>query len=285
MNPQQLEQVLEGVRQGELAVGEALARLQAGAVGALGFAHVDRQRSWRCGFPEVIYGAGKTAAQIVGIAEVILGDGQGCLATRVDADQARILQERFPDADYDPVGRTFWYGPMVSPVAGRVAVLTAGTSDLPVAREAVTTARVMGCHAPLLVDVGVAGLHRLLRYETLLAWADVLVVVAGMEGALPSVVGGLVDCPVIAVPTSVGYGASFQGMAALLGMLSSCAANVAVVNIDGGFCGGYVAAKAARRVGLARGGGRDEPADLPANLPLSLQTRPEVRETIPPSSS
>ena len=186
------------------------------------------------------------------IFEKLSANGRGCLATRVGAAQAALLTERFPDCEHDTIGRTVWQGSVPHPPVGRVVVVTAGTSALPIAYEARTTARVMGCQTELLADVGVAGLHRLLSHEEVLAGADCLVVAAGMEGALPSVVGGLVDCPVIAVPTSIGYGASFGGVTALLGMLSSCAANVAVVNIDGGFCAGYVAALIARRVGVAR---------------------------------
>jgi NCAIR mutase (PurE)-related protein len=174
--------------------------------------------------------------------------GQDCLATRVNPEQAEYLARQFPQARQDRVARTFWL-PAGAPTApaGRVVVLTAGTSDLPVAREAVVTAEALGCAVELLADVGVAGIHRLLRHRPQFAGADVIVVVAGMDGALPSVVGGLVDCPVIAVPTSIGYGAAFSGLAPLLTMLNSCSANVVVVNIDSGFKGGYVAALIARR--------------------------------------
>src|SRR5439155_19725653 len=180
---------------------------------------------------------------VEGVARQLAEAGQDCLATRVNAEQADYLARQFPQARQDRVARTFWL-PAVAPGApvGRVFVLTAGTSDLPVAREAVVTAEALGCEVTLVADVGVAGIHRLLRYQTQFAQADAIVVVAGMDGALPSVVGGLVDCPVVAVPTSIGYGAALGGVAALLTMLNSCSANVVVVNIDSGFKGGYVAA-------------------------------------------
>jgi NCAIR mutase (PurE)-related protein len=178
----------------------------------------------------------------------LLEAGQDCLATRVSDEQAVYLADRFPQASQDRVARTF-YLPNATPRAafGRVVILTAGTSDLPVAREALNTAQALGAEARLIADVGVAGIHRLLRHRDEFTRADAIVVVAGMDGALPSVVGGLVDCPVIAVPTSIGYGAAFGGMAALLTMLNACSANVVVVNIDAGFKGGYVAALIARR--------------------------------------
>src|SRR5439155_5246929 len=168
--------------------------------------------------------------------------------TRVSAEQAESLARHFPLGQQDRVARTFWLpaNPSAAP-AGRVVVITAGTSDLPVAREALVTAQALGCDVTLLADVGVAGIHRLLRHRGQFSGADVIVVVAGMDGALPSVVGGLVDCPVIAVPTSIGYGAAFGGLAPLLTMLNACSANVVVVNIDSGFKGGYVAALIARR--------------------------------------
>lgn len=251
MDHSKLIRLLEQVRSGALPIASAADLLRQAPVESLGFAHVDHHRQLRCGFPEVIFSEGKTPEHVVAIFERVVSASGICLATRVLPEQAIRLRERFPNGEYDEVGRTFHAGDL-DPPKGSVVVVTAGTSDLPVAREAYTTARVMGTNAQLIVDVGVAGLHRLLAHESTLASADGIVVVAGMEGALPSVVGGLVDCPVIAVPTSVGYGASFGGVAALLGMLSSCAANVAVVNIDGGFCGGYVAALIARRAGSAR---------------------------------
>ncbi len=218
------------------------------AVADLGFAHVDLQRRQRCGFPEVIFCEGKTCDWIEGVVRKLVEAKQHCLATRVSTEQADFLTAKFPTAQQDRVARTFWLpAGAPEPPLGRVTIITAGTSDLPVAREALVTAQALGTNAHLIADVGVAGIHRLLRHQQEFAGADAIVVVAGMDGALPSVVGGLVDCPVIAVPTSVGYGAAFSGLAPLLTMLNACAANVVVVNIDAGFKGGYVAALIARR--------------------------------------
>jgi hypothetical protein len=241
--------VLEQVREKQIGVDEALQQLALNQAGAdLGYAHVDLQRRQRCGFPEVIFCEGKACEWVGGVVRKLIEVKQDCLATRVNAEQAEYLAREFPEGRQDRVARTFWLpaGPSAPPL-GHVVVITAGTSDLPVAREAVVTAEALGCEATLLADVGVAGIHRLLGHRERFAGADVIVVVAGMDGALPSVVGGLVDCPVIAVPTSVGYGASFQGLAPLLTMLNSCSANVVVVNIDSGFKGGYVAGLIARR--------------------------------------
>lgn len=253
MTSDDLRHLLEEVQSGKLAVEEAAARLgrdATPAVADLGYAQVDLHRRQRCGFPEVIFCEGKTPEWVEGVARRLAEAGQDCLATRVNAEQAAQLSGAFPQAEQDRVARTFWLPaastPGRSPV-GRVLVLTAGTSDLPVAQEAAVTARALGAGVEVLADVGVAGIHRLLRHRDRLSGADVIVVVAGMDGALPSVVGGLVDCPVIAVPTSVGYGAAFSGLAPLLTMLNACSANVLVVNIDAGFKGGYVAALIARR--------------------------------------
>jgi NCAIR mutase (PurE)-related protein len=214
----------------------------------LGYAHVDLHRKERCGFPEVIFCEGKTKEWVEGVVRQLVESGQHCLATRLNAEQATYLAEKFPKAEVDRIGRTFWLpaGPLPKS-EGKVVVITAGTSDLPVAQEATNTARALGCNVSLLVDVGVAGIHRLLRRREDFTNADAIVVVAGMDGALPSVVGGLVDCPVVAVPTSIGYGAAFGGLAALLTMLNACSANVVVVNIDSGFKGGYVASMIARK--------------------------------------
>jgi NCAIR mutase (PurE)-related protein len=249
MHTNELRDLLEGVRSGRLSVDAALGQVEGGAVADLGFAHVDLHRRERCGFPEVIFCEGKTPEWVEGVARKLAEAGQDCLATRVNPAQADYLARQFPQAEQDRVGRTFWLpAPGERPAtAGKVFVLTAGTSDLPVAQEAVNTARAMGVQVALVPDVGVAGIHRLLRYREQFCTADCIVVVAGMDGALPSVVGGLVDCPVIAVPTSIGYGAAFGGVAALLTMLNACSANVVAVNIDSGFKGGYVAALIARR--------------------------------------
>jgi NCAIR mutase (PurE)-related protein len=248
METHELRKLLEQVRAGELAVDAALARVSSPPVADLGFAHVDLHRQQRCGFPEVIFCEGKTSAWVEGVVRQLIGAGQDCLATRVNAEQAEHLAQCFPQGQQDRLARTFWL-PASAPTTpvGRVVVITAGTSDLPVAQEAVVTARALGCDVTLLADVGVAGIHRLLRHRDRFSEAHAIVVAAGMDGALPSVVGGLVDCPVIAVPTSIGYGASFSGLAPLLTMLNSCSANVVVVNIDSGFKGGYVAALIARR--------------------------------------
>ncbi len=248
MEPQDLRALLEQVHTGQVSVENAVARLGGQPVVDLGYAHVDLHRRERCGFPEVIFCQGKTCEWVAGVVRQLAAAGQDCLATRVSPEQAEHLAEQFPQAEQDRLARTFWLpaGPP-NPPSGVVVVLTAGTSDLPVAQEAVVTSRALGCEVRLLVDVGVAGIHRLLRHRTQFAGADAIVVVAGMDGALPSVVGGLVDCPVVAVPTSIGYGAAFNGLAPLLTMLNSCSANVVVVNIDSGFKGGYVAALIARR--------------------------------------
>ena len=215
----------------------------------LPYATVDLDRAARCGFPEVVYSEGKTAEWVEGVLRKLLEAGQDCLATRLNANQIEHLRPLFPHAEIDLVARTFWLpqNPGSTAKSGKVFVVTAGTSDLPVAREALNTAIALGAEAELVVDVGVAGIHRILAQWDKLRAADCVVVVAGMDGALPSVVGGLVDCPVIAVPTSIGYGTAFHGVAPLLTMLNSCSANVVVVNIDAGFKAGYTAALIARR--------------------------------------
>jgi pyridinium-3,5-biscarboxylic acid mononucleotide synthase len=248
VDPADLRELLEQVQSGNLGIDAALAKMRPPAVADLGFAHVDLQRRDRCGFPEVIFCQGKSSEWIEGVVQKLIDAKQHCLATRVNDEHAVSLAKRFPTGQQDRVARTFWLpAEPLAPVLGKVTILTAGTSDLPVAREALVTASALGVSAHLIADVGVAGIHRLLRHHDEFAGADAIVVVAGMDGALPSVVGGLVDCPVIAVPTSVGYGAAFQGIAPLLTMLNACSANVVVVNIDSGFKGGYVAALIARR--------------------------------------
>lgn len=255
MTDSDLRNLLERVQGGQLSVNAASAEL-ASSAGRMDFAHVDLQRPQRCGFPEVIFCEGKTCEWIEGVVRKLVEARQDCLATRLDQDQAIHLARVFPEGQQDRLARTFWL-PQGEPKAaiGKVTVITAGTSDLPVAQEAVVTARALGCEVILMADVGVAGIHRLLRQTDKFRDADAVVVVAGMDGALPSVVGGLVDRPVIAVPTSIGYGASFGGVAALLTMLNACPANVSVVNIDAGFKGGYVAAL------IARNAHRTEPSD------------------------
>jgi NCAIR mutase (PurE)-related protein len=256
MKPGDLRKLLEAFQAGQLDIEGTLERLRPAVADLdLEFAHVDLERHQRCGFPEVIFCEGKTCAWVEDVVAKLAEAGQDCLATRVSAEQAESLARHFPQGQQDRVARTFWL-PVdpAAPKIGRVLVITAGTSDLPVAREAVVTAGAVGCAASLLADVGVAGIHRLLRHRSQLGEADVIIVVAGMDGALPSVVGGLVCCPVIAVPTSVGYGAAFGGLAPLLTMLNSCAANVVVVNIDSGFKAGYVAALFARRCHAAEAG-------------------------------
>ncbi|HEX4591678.1 MAG TPA: nickel pincer cofactor biosynthesis protein LarB [Gemmataceae bacterium] len=248
MTDDELIRLLEQVQTGQVSAEQAAARVRPAPVADIGFANVDLQRRDRCGYPEVVYAEGKTPEWLEGVVRQLIAAGQDCLATRLNAEQAEHMARCFPAAEQDRLARTFWlpHGPP-GPTRGRVAVLTAGTSDLPVAQEAVVTATALGCAVNRVADVGVAGLHRLLRHRDEFANADAIVVVAGMDGALPSVVGGLVDCPVIAVPTSVGYGAAFHGLAPLLTMLNACSANVVVVNIDSGFKAGYVAAVIARR--------------------------------------
>jgi NCAIR mutase (PurE)-related protein len=255
MDSHELNHLLTAVAAGELSVADATLRIRTQPyVDAGGFAKVDLHRRVRCGFPEVIFGQGKTAGQIEAILRTLIENGQGGLVTRLAPDAAAHLKAAFPQGEHHELGRTFRIAGPDSEEArvGRVIIVTAGTSDLPVAEEARVTAEAWNCEVSLVADVGVAGLHRLLHQLPKLGNADAIVVVAGMEGALPSVVGGLVECPVIAVPTSIGYGAHFQGLAALLGMLNSCASNVVVVNIDAGFNGGHIAGLIARRAGLAR---------------------------------
>jgi NCAIR mutase (PurE)-related protein len=245
VTPEQLERLLHEVAQGNLDPAQALDRLRHFPTETLPFAQLDHHRTLRQGHPEVIFAAGKTVEQVVTIAERLQAAAGAFLATRVSAEQGEALLGRFPEAEWNRLGRIVASGPLPDVAAGgTVLIVSAGTSDLPVVEEAAVTARAMGHQVEQLSDVGVAGIHRLLSAGERLRGADVVIVVAGMEGALPSVVGGLVQAPVIAVPTSVGYGASFGGLAALLAMLNSCAAGIAVVNIDNGFG----AAMAAHRV-------------------------------------
>jgi len=246
MTPTDLHRLLERVASGEVPAADAVATLTAAFRSQpfedIGFARVDHHRALRQGFPEVILGLGKTPTQIAAIAARIVARGHTLLVTRASAEAFGEVIASVPAAQYHEVARAITC-PMgdITPGKGTIVIAAAGTSDLPVAEEAAVTAEVMGNTVDRLYDVGVAGLHRLLREHERLAAARVIVVVAGMEGALPSVVAGLVSVPVIAVPTSIGYGASFQGLAALLAMLNSCANGVSVVNIDNGFGGGCIA--------------------------------------------
>lgn len=253
MDPRHVRDLLERVQSGELAVDAAFEDLKHLPYRDLGFAAVDHHRALRQGVPEVIFGEGKSAEQITGIAREIAGAGQNVLVTRVDAAKAEALTAAIPGFRYAPVARTVSL--VQSPPAqrrGTVAVLTAGTSDLPVSEECAETLIAVGLTPLRMYDVGVAGLHRLLHRVDALRAADVVVVVAGMEGALPSVVGGVVSAPLIAVPTSVGYGTALSGFTALFAMLTSCASGVVVVNIDSGFG----AAMAAHRILTAADRGR-----------------------------
>lgn len=249
MTPEKLRHMLDSVRQGELSVEQALESLRILPYQDLGCAQVDHHRELRQGMPEVIFGEGKSVDQITAIMSAMGDKGSNILVTRLDGEKAHRLLAAFPAASYHGDARclTLELHPVQQKGRGTILVVSAGTSDIPVAAEAQVTARFLGNIVEHVYDVGVAGIHRLLARREQLARAAVIIVVAGMEGALPSVVGGLVNKPVIAVPTSVGYGASFGGIAALLGMLNSCAAGVTVVNIDNGF-GAACAASLINRV-------------------------------------
>src|SRR5947209_2845295 len=242
MDSSQLQHILEQVRDGGSSVEEALGRLRHLPFEDLGYAKVDHHREMRHGMPEVILGQGKQPDQVAGIAASLLAKSRNLLLTRASAEMADRVLALAPETEYFPASGVVrvWRDRTVHG-KGKIAVVCAGTSDLPVLEEAQLTAETMGNEVEAICDVGVAGIHRLLHQRERLVQARVAIVCAGMEGALPSVVGGLVSCPVIAVPTSVGYGASFNGLAALLGMLNSCSSNVTVVNIDNGFGAGYVA--------------------------------------------
>jgi len=257
MQRDRIRELLERVASGKTSPEEALRAIRRLPFEDLEFAKVDHHRALRCGVPEVVFCEGKSAEQVVEIARSIVEAGTNLLATRASDSQFEAVKAALPDAEYHPVGRCITVVRSEVAQTGNVLVVTGGTSDLPVAEEAVTTARMLGAATQLVSDVGVAGLHRLLAYRDKLEAANVIVAVAGMEGALPSVVSGLVARPVIAVPTSIGYGASFGGVAPLLTMLNSCAAGMAVVNIDNGFGAGYMAALINS---LATGGGAGEPA-------------------------
>lgn len=236
-----LREILQEVQNGHLEIEQAVQRLKTFPYEDLGFAKVDHCRHLRQGFPEVVYCAGKTPEQVVKILKSLAANEQNILATRASKEIFEHVSQHFPQAIYHEQARLIVIKRKQPKARGCILVITAGTSDLPVAEEAALTAEIMGNKVERLYDVGVAGIHRLLLNQELLFKAKVIIVVAGMEGALASVVGGLVDKPVIAVPTSVGYGANFGGLAALLTMLNSCAAGVSVVNIDNGFGAGYIA--------------------------------------------
>jgi NCAIR mutase (PurE)-related protein len=280
VNPEQLKELLASVAAGRTDVGAAVERLRALPFESLGYATIDHHRAVRCGHPEVIFCQGKTVDQVVGIARRIAAGGGGVLATRTSAEQREALRREFANAEANELGRAVWVpspkpetrnpnqarspndetgGDGQSAIGNRqsaispVSVVCAGTSDLPVAEEAAMTLRAMNVTTERITDVGVAGLHRLLAHVPTLQRSCAVVAIAGMEGAMPSVIGGLVDCPVFAVPTSVGYGASLGGLAAMLGMLNSCASNISVVNIDNGFVAAYSAGLVWKQVNAAAG--------------------------------
>jgi NCAIR mutase (PurE)-related protein len=246
MDAASLKKLLRQVASGRASVEEAARALADLPFAALGYATVDTHRGLRSGFPEVVYGERKSLPQLEGIVGVLVERGQPVLVTRLAEDKAEALLRRWPKALWHAEARIFHLPQGRRPRAGRVAVVCAGTSDIPVAEEAAVTAAALGAEVARVYDVGVAGLHRLLRRRAEVQQADAAVVVAGMEGALASVVGGLVGVPVVAVPTSVGYGANLGGISALLTMVNSCAPNVAVVNVDNGFGGGFYAALVSR---------------------------------------
>jgi NCAIR mutase (PurE)-related protein len=248
MEKQAIEDVLSSHARGEISTAQATQTIKNLSFEDIGYARVDHARAERQGFPEVIFGAGKTREQIVGIFERLVARSPNVLITRTDADTFGEIRNTFTEAEWHESAKIIrvWRD-RKELGTGEIAIVTAGTSDIPVAEEAALTAEVMGNRVKRIWDAGVAGIHRILAEREILQASRVVVVVAGMEGALPSVVGGLVKVPVIAVPTSIGYGASFNGLAALLGMLNSCSSNVTVVNIDNGFGAGFVASLINRR--------------------------------------
>ena len=251
MTPAETRRLLRRVAAGKASVEEAVSALSRLDVEDLGFAQVDHHRSLRCGYPEVVFGQGKSPAQTVRIARSLLARSGRLLVTRASPETAEALVREVPGARHEGEARCVAFGRLPAPV-GKVLVVSGGTGDLPVAEEARVTAAVTGSRVETIYDAGVAGIHRILSRAALLRQARCVVVVAGMEGALASVVGGLCEVPVIAVPTSVGYGASFRGIAPLLAMLNSCAAGVAVVNIDNGFGAGFLASRINRMPGPRR---------------------------------
>lgn len=260
MDEKRLRELLVGLKEGRVSVEEALHELVRLPFESLGFAHLDHHRSLRRGVPEAIFGEGKSARQIALLAEKMAARGDNVLVTRIEPEKAEKVKERLPEATYHDQARvlTLTPNPAERLASGYALVVTAGTSDLPVAEEAAITAEFLGTRVERIFDVGVAGLHRLLNHWETLTRAGVVVAVAGMEGALPSVIGGMVGVPVIAVPTSVGYGVGAGGLAALSGMLNSCSPGVAVVNIDNGFGAGVLAHLILKGGGGARGGATGE---------------------------
>ncbi len=248
MNRDRLIKLLENVKNGDLSVDDAVGELKTLPFIDTGYARLDTHREIRTGFPEVVFCQGKRPDDVAAIAGKIIASGQVFLGSRASAEVAEAVINRFPDAVYHETAALIVYETGPREKTGLVAVVSAGTSDAPVAEEAAITAEVLGAKVERVYDAGIAGLHRILAEVSLLQEANAVVAVAGMEGALPSVVGGLTGAPVIAVPTSVGYGANLGGVAALLGMLNSCAPNVSVVNIDNGFGAGFIAAAVNRRV-------------------------------------
>ncbi len=243
MNQETLTKLLSQVAQGNMSVSDATTQFKDLSFENIDFANIDHHRSLRKGFPEVIFGQGKTSAQIIGILERMVAREDVILVTRIDEKKARDVKKALPAAQYFQDAQLLRIQKK-APAAtgfGKILIISAGTSDIPVAREAALTAQAMGNEVDTLFDVGVAGIHRLFAHREKICTASVIIVIAGMEGALPSVVAGMVKSPVIAVPTSIGYGTSFNGITALLGMLNSCSSNIAVVNIDNGFGAGYMA--------------------------------------------
>ncbi len=241
-NDERLRKLLTDVRQGDVSTDQALEQLRYLPYEDLDFARIDHHRVLRQGLPEVVFGQGKTIEQVAAIVERLASRTDRILVTRVGKDYYDVVREVLPEAVYNPVARTISMNRVPEPLLDGILLVTGGTADMPVAEEVAVTAELMGHSVARIHDVGVSGIHRILEVIPRLREANVIVAVAGMEGALPSVVGGLVDTPIIAVPTSVGYGASFQGLAPLLTMLNSCAPGIAVVNIDNGFGAGYMAA-------------------------------------------
>jgi hypothetical protein len=249
MQKDRLKSLLQEIQSGKIDIDNALQKLHDLPFEDIGEAMIDHHRALRQGVPEVILGEAKTAEQIANIVQHMTEHGDNILVTRISSEKAEVLSNNHPQGEYDSLARTFTLQqrPFEDLGQGKILIICAGTSDLPVAREAAVTARMFNNQVKELVDVGVAGIHRLLAHTHLLRDASVIIVIAGMEGALPSVVGGLVDVPVIAVPTSVGYGAAFGGVSALLGMLNSCAGGITVVNIDNGFGAAFAATRINRR--------------------------------------